>query len=247
MTAMILAAGLGTRLRPWTLDNPKALVPVDGVPMLERVIVNLKNQGADKIIINIHHHGEKILQYLEGKDFGIEILVSDEREHLMDTGGAIVKALDLMDENDNCLLVHNVDIISNVDLKEMCVGIGNKADECRLLVSNRESSRKLIFGDDNELIGWHDLKNDAWRFVEIEEGRNSFERAFSGIYLIGRECINEMRTLFGETPFPVMEYFLSSARKKKVYGYDDPNLIMIDIGKPATLSQASDILKLITN
>ncbi len=115
MKAMILAAGLGTRLRPWTLEHPKALVPVGGVPMLERVIVRLKDEGFDEIVVNIHHFGDQIIDFVRSKDFGVKIFISDERGELLDTGGGLVYARELLGEDP--VLVHNVDILSNADLK----------------------------------------------------------------------------------------------------------------------------------
>ncbi|MDE5875469.1 MAG: NTP transferase domain-containing protein, partial [Muribaculaceae bacterium] len=109
MKAMILAAGLGTRLKPWTLEHPKALVPVGGVPMLERVILKLKSSGFDQIVINIHHFGEQIIEFVESRDFGVDISISDERGRLLDTGGGILHAEGLLRVDEGPVLIHNVD------------------------------------------------------------------------------------------------------------------------------------------
>lgn len=117
MKAMILCAGLGTRLRPWTLSHPKALVPVGGVPMLERVIDKLRSQGFDYIVVNVHHFPEQIVDFLRQRDLGVKIAVSDESDRLLDTGGAIMKAEELLRFSDGPVLVHNVDILSDADLR----------------------------------------------------------------------------------------------------------------------------------
>lgn len=117
---MIFAAGLGSRLKPLTDSMPKALVPIAGRPMLEHVILKLKASGFTEIVINIHHFGEQILDFLKANDnFGLTIHISDEREQLLDTGGGVRKACTFFEHSDEPFLVHNVDILSDVDLKEL--------------------------------------------------------------------------------------------------------------------------------
>ena len=116
MKAMILAAGLGTRLKPWTLTHPKALVPVGGVPMLERVIRKLEKEGFNDIVVNIHHFGEQIIDFLKSRQWQAHISISDERGELLDTGGGISRASGFLGANSQPFLVHNVDILSSADL-----------------------------------------------------------------------------------------------------------------------------------
>lgn len=243
MTGIILAAGLGTRLKPWTLTNPKALVPVEGVPMLQRIIEEFKRQGINHIIVNVHHFGDKIIDFLMKNDFGVEITVSDERDTLLDTGGAIVKILQTLKDKDYPLIIHNVDILSNADLSELYKLHSISDADVSLLVSERDSSRKLLFDKDNKLRGWHDLRSNNYRFIGQGASEEYQELAFSGIYVINKKAVKEMKELFGEEKFPIMEYFLSSERKAKIQGVKRNNLILLDIGKPASLAQASDILK----
>lgn len=246
MKAMILAAGLGTRLKPITDHIPKALVEVEGVSILERVINKLKKQGFNHIIVNVHHFSDKVENFLRSKDFGVEIDISDESEELLDTGGGILKASPMLfKRDDDPVLVHNVDILSNADL-----GLLTKKAELGtlLLVSDRESNRKLIFNKEMHLKGWHDLKNDLFRPKEIQETINDIhfqekelnlkELAFSGIYVINKKSVEEMGRLMGEGKYSVMDYFLHPSRKESIRGFEDERLKMIDIGKPATLSQA---------
>src|SRR5574344_733937 len=145
MKAMIFAAGLGTRLRPLTNTMPKALVPVAGKPMLEHVITKLKSSGFDDITINIHHLGQQIIDFLKAHDnFGVTIHISDEREKLLDTGGGIKKARAFLGNDEAPFLVHNVDILSNIDLKDFYQH--HLTNECTAttLVSRRQSSRYLL-------------------------------------------------------------------------------------------------------
>ncbi|MDE5923738.1 MAG: NTP transferase domain-containing protein, partial [Muribaculaceae bacterium] len=145
MKVFIPAAGLGTRLRPFTLTNPKALVEVDGVPMLERVILRLKREGFDEMVINLHHFGDKIEEFVKSHDnFGVNIAFSDERAELLDTGGALLHARRLLGGDDRPFLIHNVDILSDAPLRELIDRHQRSEAAATLLVSDRESSRRLI-------------------------------------------------------------------------------------------------------
>ena len=151
---MIFAAGLGSRLKPLTDNMPKALVPVAGKPMLEHVILKLKEAGFDQIVINIHHLGQQIIDFLQANNnFGVKIYISDERDYLLDTGGGIKKAA-LFLQGDEPFLVHNVDILSNVDLKQLYQQHVNNNALATLLVSQRQTSRYLLFNQENKLCGW---------------------------------------------------------------------------------------------
>ena len=151
MKAMIFAAGLGTRLRPLTDHMPKALVPVAGKPMLERVILRLKEAGFNEIMVNIHHFGEQIIDFLRAHDnFGTEIHISDERGMLLDTGGGIKKARPFLDGQEP-FLVHNADILTDIDLAGLYRHHLESDAESTLLVSERKTSRYLLFDDDYHL------------------------------------------------------------------------------------------------
>ena len=154
MKAMIFAAGLGTRLRPLTDNMPKALVLVGGKPMLERVILNLIKYGFDDITINIHHFGGQIIDFIKANNnFGVTIHISDERDELLDTGGGILKARNFLDGNEP-FLVHNADILTDLNLKEFYdYHLGNNAD-ATLLTASRNTARYLLLDDTNRLHGW---------------------------------------------------------------------------------------------
>lgn len=238
---MILAAGLGTRLRPITDNIPKALVKVDGIPIIGRLIDVLISQGFDYIVVNVHHHALKLREYLLSRDFGVEIRISDESEELLDTGGGLVKASPvLFEKNDDPVLVHNVDIISNSDLALL---MNRKSEGPVLLVNDRNSSRKLIFDNANILRGWHDLKKDSYRSAGITLKKDYRELAFSGIYSITKSSVDEMRNLLGEGKFSVMDYFLHPERKLQIKGEEDGSLKLLDIGKPDTLAKVKEFLK----
>ncbi len=237
---MILAAGLGTRLKPWTLEHPKALVPVDGVPMLERVIFKLKSHGFDDIVVNVHHFADQIVDFLRENDFGVRISISDESCKLLDTGGGIVNAFELL--RGEPFLVHNVDILSNADLQKLMARHIESGNDVTLLTSGRNSQRKLLFVTDGDLIGWHNLSTGEYRPAAPDQPDGVEEDAFSGIYVVGEKGMDSLCRYGKETGkdiFSVMDFFLSSIGKIRIRRFYSADLDLIDIGKPETLKKAS--------
>lgn len=247
MKAMILAAGLGTRLKPWTLSHPKALVPVGGVPMLRRVIERLISEGFDDIVVNVHHFADQICEFLSDNDFGVEIRVSNESDMLLDTGGALLKAAPLIFDSDAPCLVHNVDILSDAPLSDIVNSHLSSNNDITLLTSGRESSRKLIFDGVGALQGWHNLSSGEFRPDGFTFGRNMHESAFSGIYVVSPKIIDELREYsksVGSAKFPIMDFLLNSDRRCSVEEFRYDNLKLIDIGKPDTLEKANYFIEL---
>ena len=154
MRAMLFAAGLGTRLRPLTDHMPKALVPVSGRPLLDITIERLKMAGATDIVVNVHHFSSQIIDHLAQHDYGVRIRVSDETAELLDTGGGLKKALPLF-EGDAPVLLHNVDILSNAELRAFCRE--NAQNDVTLLVSPRQTQRYLLFDAAMRLVGWTNI------------------------------------------------------------------------------------------
>lgn len=246
MEAMILAAGLGTRLRPWTLEHPKALVPVEGVPMLERILEMLENKGFDRAVVNVHHFASQIYDYLHARSANscMPVSVSDETGMLLETGGGIVHALPLIDPDDD-LLVHNVDILSNADLIGLMEQHRRERNDVTLLTSNRDSSRKLIFSSKGELKGWHNNKTGEYRPAGYRRKDGYREVAFSGIYVLGPKARRDMKRFATQTcreAFPVMDYFLSLPDGVRIGEFCSEGLRLLDIGKPAALERASEFL-----
>ena len=153
MNALIFAAGLGTRLKPLTDTMPKAMVPVNGKPLVQILIEKLKSIGVMEIVINVHHFAQQIIDFVAANDcFGIDIKFSDETDMLLETGGGLKKAARLF-SNDKPILVHNVDILSNADL----LSLYNNATSTTLLVSQRNTQRYLLFDKDDRLVGWTNI------------------------------------------------------------------------------------------
>lgn len=180
ITAMIFAAGLGTRLRPFTLTAPKALFPINGKPLLQRNIEYAQSFGIQRFVINVHHFSDQILNFLKQHDnFGAEILISDETDELLETGGGLLKAKNLLGNQD--FLILNSDILTDINLKQLIDFHKKNNALASLAVSDRESTRKLLFDTQNRLCGWRDLRNNQ----EIIARENlSKSLAFSGVHML---------------------------------------------------------------
>ena len=238
---MIFAAGLGTRLKPLTDHMPKALVPVAGKPMLEHVIGKLKSAGFDEIVINVHHFAHQIIDFLKAKDnFGIQIWISDESEELLDTGGGIKKAAPYFDEP---FLVHNADILSNIDLKAMYNYHLTSSNDATLLVGPRKTVRYLLFDEGNRLQGWVNkdtLQTKPEGFVYHPEVQKEY--AFGGIHVISPTLFKYMGD--GWTgKFSIMDFYLRTCHEALLGGYVKEDLQLIDIGKLDTLAKAEDFIR----
>ena len=236
MNAFIFAAGLGTRLKPLTDTMPKALVPVGGKPLLAHVIEKLKAAGCKKIVINIHHFGDMIIDYVKSQNnFGVEILFSDERQMLLETGGAIKHAVDLL--GDEPFLIHNVDILSNVDLKAL-IAAHSKADSAAtLLVSKRNSTRALLFNAEGNLTAWTNKTTGEVKtpYENVEIARLE-EFAFSGIHVFSPELFK----YFGEYPekFSIIDFYLNTCKDENIKAYTQEGLQLLDVGKLDSLERA---------
>lgn len=180
-TAFILAAGLGTRLKDLTSDKPKALVLFDKKPLLQVILETLIEQGFNHFVINIHHYGGQIIDFLDRMDFGVDIEISDERAQLMDTGGAVVQALPHFTQSE-AVLVHNVDVLSDIDLRRCYDSFRESEDAAWLLTQNRDNKRKLVFDNDSNFLGRYNLETN-----EFDRGgmlpSESKLLSFSGIHI----------------------------------------------------------------
>ncbi len=241
MKALIFAAGLGTRLKPITDNMPKAMVPINGKPLLEHTVLKLKNSGFNEIIINVHHFPDQIIEFLKANNnFGIHIEVSDERDFLLDTGGGIKKTAHFFSDG-KPFLVHNVDILSNVNLKELYDFHYKQIDVLSTLVVNkRETFRYLLFNDENFLCGWINEKTNEVKPTPNLNPLNFNKLAFSGIQIISPKIFEIMKNY--EVKFPIMDFYLQNCQSQKIIGYIPNNLKMIDVGKLNVLEEAERFL-----
>jgi len=239
---MIFAAGTGSRLKPYTDHIPKALIPIDGKPMLEHIILKLKAAGFTEIIINVHHLGEQIIEFLADKDdFGITIHISDERDYLLDTGGGIKHAAQFL-QGDEPFLVHNVDIISNVDLKALYQHHLDTNPLATLLVSKRDTSRYLLFNKENKLSGWRNKETGEVKsyYPDFDPSVHN-EFAFNGIHVISPEIFEWMDEWTGK--FSIINFYLAVCAKTPIQAFEQADLRILDIGKPDALELAQDFIK----
>lgn len=242
MKAMIFAAGLGTRLRPLTDTMPKALVPVCGKPLLYHVISKLKKAGYTELVVNVHHLAGQIREYLASKDFGLPISISDESEQLLETGGGIAHAKDLLLPTREPFLIHNVDILSNLDLAWFRSQTRPDA-LATLLVSERKTSRYLLFDDDMRLVGWTNISTGEVRSpypgLEVSKCRRY---AFSGIHNLSPAIFDAFEEAGFSGRFPIMDFYLQECINHPIYGVAARDLKLVDVGKLDTLKQAEDFL-----
>lgn len=244
MKALIFAAGLGTRLRPLTDSVPKALVPINGKPLLEYVILKMKAAGVKEIIINVHHFPDQIIDFLHKKNnFNLHIEISDERDLLLDTGGGIKNAAHFFTDN-KPFLIHNVDILSNVDLNEIYrQHISDPSRLVSLVVSCRNTFRYLLFDDDNRLKGWINTKTGRTKPTEKMDISGYNKYAFAGIQVVSPEIFHLMKET--KDVFPIMDFYLKCCQKQTIVGYVPKNFQMLDVGKVGALEQAEEFIQFV--
>ncbi len=232
MKAMIMAAGLGTRLGDLTVSKPKALVEVNGKPMLEYAVEYLKSYGINDIIVNVHHLGGQIIEFLKTKNnFGINIVISDERDLLLDTGGGLMKASWFFND-DKPFLVYNVDVLSKGDLRKLFVYHSVCKSLATLVVKQRETSRYFLIDKNQQLCGWRNKKTGEELIVRYASKLS--EVAFSGIQILDTSVF-ELSKKKGK--FSLTEMYLELAEEHKIIVYNDGSP-WFDLGKPESIEAA---------
>ena len=234
VTGMILAAGFGTRLQPLTDRLPKALIPFMGKPMIDYVINKMKDFGIERIVVNVHHHRKKMIEYLTDKDFGVEILISDEKEEHLLTGGGIKNAARYFQNCDN-ILVHNADIISSVDYAEFLAFHEDSQARITLAVRSKDDPRVFCFNERMELTGWMNKKTGEVRKSKVND--SSKEYGFNGIYLLSSHAIKEFPE---KNKFSVVDFFLEYTKTNPVLGFVDDSRYWFDLGSVEKIKKAEN-------
>ncbi|MDK2978842.1 MAG: mannose-phosphate guanylyltransferase [Bacteroidales bacterium] len=233
MKAMIFAAGKGTRLKPLTNSMPKALVKINGIPMLERVIQKLIQSGVNEIIINVHHFAGQIINFLKENDhFGIRIEISHEKDELLDTGGGLKKTSWFFNDNKPFIL-HNVDILSNIDLAKMLEYHQHNNALATLAVRERKSSRYFLFNHQNRLCGWQNVKTGEIMNHNPSNATNKL--AFSGIHIINPEIFDYWPD---SSKFSIVKTYLDLSQNHPIIAFPHNQDYWYDIGKPDSLKEA---------
>ena len=249
MKALIFAAGLGTRLKPLTDTLPKALVPVGGRPLIAHVTKRLEESGIEEAVVNVHHFADKIEQWVNDYRGVMKFSVSDERETLLETGGGIFHARRHL-EGCGCFLVHNVDILSDLDISWFASKTRPDA-MATLLVSSRKTSRYLLFDPQTMLLkGWTNITTGEIRTPYPDLDPTLCKAlAFSGIHILSDKVFGIMEQYIGEKGlwsenksadprFPVMDFYLSVCCACNIYGVEASDLDLIDVGKLDSLEKA---------
>lgn len=232
---MILAAGLGTRLRPLTNDRPKALVEVAGRTLLEITLRRLSASGVRDVIVNVHHFADKVVEYLQAnQNFGLHVEISRE-DVLLDTGGGLKKASWFFASENDPFLLHNVDVISSIDLSKMMQFHKETKALATLAVQRRDSSRQLLFDERNELCGRQIGRDQTAEMVRPV--RNIEPLAFSGIHVISPRLLGMVSE---EGVFSIIPTYLRLAGQgEKIAAFPADEYYWRDLGKPANIEQAT--------
>ncbi len=237
MNALIFAAGLGTRLKPLTDSMPKAMVPVNGKPLVQILIEKLKKAGVGEIVINVHHFADQIIDFVTANEgFGVKVKFSDETDMLLETGGGLKKAARLF-SNDDPILVHNVDILSNANLN----GLYSGSVGTTMLVSARQTQRYLLFDDDNCLVGWTNIATGQVKTPFDHLDLDKCHRfAYSGIQVFYPQLLPLMDGWEGK--FSIIDFYLSICHQHRIYGKCDSELSLLDVGKLDSIAKAEEFL-----
>lgn len=232
MKAMIFAAGLGTRLKPFTDHHPKALATVNGKTLLEHTIKYLQRFGIEDVVINVHHFAEQIEEVLQDNaGFGSWVTVSDERDAVLETGGGLQKAAAYF-EGEEDFVVMNVDVLTNLNLATMIAAHKAHQAVATLAVMQRSSARNLLFDDEMVLCGWRNNTTNEEKIARKKDHVKGF--AFSGIQVLSKAILD--MPFSGK--FSMIDVFLHFAKTNTIKGFDHSGNIFIDVGKPESLEQA---------
>ncbi len=234
MKAMVFAAGLGTRLQHETSDRPKALVEIGGKTLLQRTIEKLRNEGIDEIVVNVHHFSEKVKTFIGENNFEIPVHISDESDKLLDTGGGLKKAAPLLIGNDP-ILIHNVDILSTINLKELIEYHNSLGALATLTVRDRKTERYLKFDSERRLVGWLNKKTGQTKISVPEQFENAIEKTFSGVHVVNPEIFDYMPV---NDRFSIIDFYLELSKTQLIKGYFDDSDLWMDVGKPHQLEEA---------
>ena len=240
MIAMLFAAGLGTRLKPFTDKRPKAMTEINGKTLLQHNIEYLQKFGVKKVVINVHHFADQIVKAIdENKGWGSEIIISDESNEVLETGGGLLKAATFFYGYKNIVLM-NVDVLTNLNLDEMIENHISSNALATLAVSKRTTSRYFIFNKQNELCGWMNTNTNEKKGVENFDSEKHQQLAFSGIHIIQTKMLSFIKRV---GKFSLVDVYLDLMKAHTIKAFDHSNDIFIDVGKPESLAIAAKLFK----
>ncbi len=236
--AMIFAAGLGTRLKPFTNNHPKALAVINGKPLLQRNIEYLQQFGIKNVIVNVHHFAKQIVDIIDQNNgWGSNITISDETDAVLETGGGLHKAGWYFKDVEN-FVVMNADILTDMDLNAMLQFHLAEKPIATLAVSNRSSSRYFLFDDNDVLCGWQNDKTGEQRMSKPVTAFH--KKAFSGIHVINKSLLQNITQ---QGKFSMVDVYLELAKTHTIKGFDHSQSKFIDVGKPESIALAEGMFK----
>ncbi len=241
MKAIIFSAGLGTRFKPWTNQHPKALARVNGKSLLQRNVEYLQDHGIRDVIVNIHHFGEQVREAIEkNKGWGSSILISDESKELLETGGGLLKAKDLFNPGERFLSC-NVDILTDLDIDKLLQFHQQQNAQVSFGITNRSTSRYLLFDEESRLCGWRNTKTGEEKLVR---GQSPLvPKAYSCVAVFEYEIFSLMERHGFSGKFSLIDVYLRLAEVHRIMGYDHSGDRLVDVGKPESLLKAEDLFK----
>jgi N-acetyl-alpha-D-muramate 1-phosphate uridylyltransferase len=237
MKAMILAAGLGTRFKPWTDTHPKALAIINGKSLLQRNIEFLQRAGIFEVVVNVHHFADQIERAIsENKGWGSDIAISDERDAVLETGGGLMKASRWL--NNDSFVLMNVDVLTSLDLTKMIGSHSKLMPLATLATTDRKTSRYFVFDHLDNLSGWINVKTGEEKMIRQTADRRL--RAFSGIHIINPRIFSLVKN---DGKFSMVDVYLSLAGEEIIKSFDHSDTFFIDVGKPEALAEAERLFK----
>lgn len=237
INAMIFAAGLGTRLQPFTHQHPKALAEVNGVPLLEIALKKIEQLGIKKVVVNVHHFSQQIISFINNyKSKELQILISDESNQLLNTGGGLLKASSLFDKFAD-ILIFNVDVVTNAPLQELIKTHKAEKNLATLMVQERNASRFLLFNQQNQLVGWRNpkTKEELW---SNHKYKNAQELGFNGVHIVQHQLL-KLLSSYNNQPFSIIPEYVKLSSNHAVKGWRNWEGSWIDVGTPEKLNQAA--------
>jgi len=233
VNAMIFAAGLGTRLKPLTDKLPKAMAPFNGKPLLWHAINSFKGMGVERIVVNVHHFAHTIIEYINGNDWHTQVVISDESDQLLETGGGLLKAKSLFIPN-KPIIIRNVDIITSTNVESFIYSHLQNQNDATLMVKNRSTSRYLVFNEEMQLCAWKNTKTKEVKTVIPADKQTDL--ASSGMHIVEPRLLNEMGVV---RPFSIIDAYLQLSQTHSIKGYRVANEeAWFDVGTLEKLKEA---------
>ena len=234
MKAMIFAAGLGTRFKPWTDKHPKALAVVNGKSLLQRNVEYLQQHGIKDVVVNVHHFSEQVREAIQNNNgWGSNITISDEQDEVLETGGGLLKAKELL--GNETFLSINVDILTNLDLSNLIDFHHQQKSFITLCTAERTTSRFLLFNKENRLCGWRNIKGEDKIEKIVVPDEKLIQKAYSGIAVFEPQVL-DLIPFSGK--FSLIDVYLHLTATHKIVGYDHSGDDWIDVGRPESVPVA---------